>query len=333
MYGVPTMYHRGTGAPGVRAIRSDQPAHRRDGRRAVPDRVMKRVAERMHCPGMTIAYGQTETSPVITMSSVGRPAGTARHHGRQARCPTRRCRSWIRTAATRLPMGKQGELCTRGYLVMKGYDGDPEATGEAVDHARAGCTPATWPCMRPDDYFSFKGRAKDTIIRGGENIYPREVEEFLHTHPKIADVYGRACRTPSWGRPCWPGFNSRPAQPATEEEIRDFCRGKIAYFKIPQFIRFVDGFPIAICIRSRTAQISRAIFSGVFLSGMLILPFHPPPPGQFPGQRISARQSQQIRQHINRRVRNVSGSWTEPSSYTNLNTRRHALNLLRYRPT
>ena len=91
-------------------------------------------------------------------------------------------------AGQRVPIGEQGELCTRGFLVMKGYDDDPEATAAAID-ARAGCTPGDLALLHPDGYFSFKGRAKDTIIRGGENIYPREVEDFLHTHPKIADVY------------------------------------------------------------------------------------------------------------------------------------------------
>jgi fatty-acyl-CoA synthase len=97
--------------------------------------------------------------------------------------------------------------------------------------------------MHPDGFISFKGRAKDTIIRGGENIYPREVEDFLHTHPKIADVYVIGIPDAKLGETVAAWVQLKAGEEATEEEIRDFCRGKIAYFKVPQFVRFVDGFP------------------------------------------------------------------------------------------
>jgi fatty-acyl-CoA synthase len=128
---------------------------------------------------------------------------------------------------------------------MKGYDDDPAGTAGVID-------PQGWlhtgdlAVMRPDGYFSFKGRAKDTIIRGGENIYPRDVEDFLHTHPKIADAYVVGLPDPLLGETVLAWVQLKGGEQATVEEIREFCRGKIAYFKIPQFIRFVDSFPMTV---------------------------------------------------------------------------------------
>jgi len=145
----------------------------------------------------------------------------------------------------RLPIGEQGELCTRGYLVMQGYDADPEATAKAIDQGGWLHT-GDLAVMRPDGYVSFKGRAKDTIIRGGENIYPREVEDFLHTHPKVADVHVVGLPDAKLGETVLAWIQLKTGVAAEAEEIRDFCRGKIAYFKIPQYIRFVDGFPMTV---------------------------------------------------------------------------------------
>jgi len=141
-----------------------------------------------------------------------------------------------------MPIGEQGELCTRGYLVMKGYDADPAATAEAIDE-EGWLHTGDLAVMRPDGYFSFKGRAKDTIIRGGENIYPREVEDFLHTCPKVADVYVVGIPDEKLGETVVAWIQLKHGETATAEEIRDFCRGRIAYFKVPQYVRFVDGFP------------------------------------------------------------------------------------------
>jgi fatty-acyl-CoA synthase len=141
-----------------------------------------------------------------------------------------------------LPIGEQGELCTRGFLVMKGYDADPEATAAVVD-SEGWLRTGDLALMHPDGYISFKGRAKDTIIRGGENIYPREVEDFLHSHPKIADVYVFGIPDAKLGETVMAWVQLKTGVEATAEEIRDFCRGTIAYFKVPQYIRFVDGFP------------------------------------------------------------------------------------------
>jgi len=196
----------------------------------------------MHCPEMTIMYGQTESSPVITMSSVDdsldRRVSTV---GRA--CQNTEVKIVSPLTGETVPVSEQGELCTRGYLVMKGYDQEPEATSRAIDQDGWLHT-GDLATMRPDECFRVTGRAKDMIIRGGENIYPREVEEFLYTHPKVADVQIVGVPDAKLGEAvaAW----IRVKEPVNEEEIREYCRGKIAHFKIPQYIRFVDSFPMTV---------------------------------------------------------------------------------------
>ena len=209
-----------------------------------PIEVMRTVAERMHCREMTIAYGQTESSPVITMSGVDDPMELRVATVGAALANTEVRIAHPETGAT-VPIGDQGEFCTRGYLVMKGYDEDPEATAAVID-SDGWLHTGDLAAMRPDGYFSFRGRAKDTIIRGGENIYPREVEDFLHTHPKIADVYIIGIPDARLGETVLAWVQLKPGESATTEEIQAFCKGKIAYFKIPQYIRFVDSFPMTV---------------------------------------------------------------------------------------
>jgi len=206
-----------------------------------PIEVMKRVANEMHCLEMTIMYGQTESSPVITMSGVDDPM--------ELRVSTVGCAcantevKIVAPSGETVPLGEQGELCTRGYLVMQGYDKEPEATARAVDEEQWLHT-GDLATMRPDGYFRVTGRAKDMIIRGGENVYPREIEEFLHTHPKVADVQIVGLPDIKLGETvaAW----IRVKEPTSEDEIREFCKGKIAHFKIPQYIRFVDAFPMTV---------------------------------------------------------------------------------------
>ncbi len=209
-----------------------------------PIEVMRRVMTEMHCPEITIAYGQTEASPVITMSRVddgidlrvqtaGRPL------------PNTEVKVVSLENGETLPVGEQGELCARGYLVMKGYDGDPAATAQTVDR-EGWLHTGDLAVMQPDGYFRMRGRVKDTIIRGGENIYPREVEEFLHTHPEVADVYVVGLPDARLGETVCAWVRLRNGASMTEEELRGYCRGKIAYFKIPQFVRFVDSFPMTV---------------------------------------------------------------------------------------
>jgi fatty-acyl-CoA synthase len=142
-----------------------------------------------------------------------------------------------------VPFGEQGEVCARGYMVMKGYDNEPEATARAIDD-EGWLHTGDLGAMRPDGYIHLTGRAKDLIIRGGENVYPREVEEFLYTHPQVAEVQVVGIPDERLGEIVVAWVRLKPGERATEEEIRRFCEGKIAYFKIPQFIRFVEQFPM-----------------------------------------------------------------------------------------
>jgi fatty-acyl-CoA synthase len=211
---------------------------------ACPIEIMRRVVERMHIPELTIVYGQTESSPGLTMSSADDPLEIRVTTVGRA-LPNTEIQIVDAQTGERLPVGEQGELWARGYMIMKGYDADPEATAQAVD-AGGWLHTGDLAVMRADGYFSFRGRAKDTIIRGGENIYPREVEDFLHTHPKIQDVYVIGLPDARLGETVLAWIKLKPGTEATVEEIRDYCRSKIAYFKVPQFVRFVDGFPMTV---------------------------------------------------------------------------------------
>jgi fatty-acyl-CoA synthase len=209
-----------------------------------PIEVMKRVVAEMHCPELVVGYGQTESSPIITMSRVDDNV--------EVRCTTIGCpvpETEVRIASVEsgetVPVGEQGELLARGYMVMKGYDGEPEATKRAID-AENWLHTGDLAVMRPDGYFRITGRAKDMIIRGGENIYPREIEEFLYTHPKIADVQVVGVPDQRLGEAVLAWIRLKAGESASEEEIRTFCRDRLAYFKVPQYIRFVEAFPMTL---------------------------------------------------------------------------------------
>ena len=244
LYGVPTMFiaqlmHPEFDAFDLTSLRTGVMAGA-----PCPIETMRRVVERMHIPELTIVYGQTETSPGLTMSGAGDPLELRVTTVGKA-LPNTEIQIVDAETGAPLPLGEQGELCARGYMVMKGYDDDPAATAETID-AQGWLHTGDLAVLHPDGYFSFKGRAKDTIIRGGENIYPREVEDYLHTHPKVGDVYVVGLPDAKLGETVLAWIQLKPGEEATEEEIRDFCRGKIAYFKVPQYIRFVDTFPMTI---------------------------------------------------------------------------------------
>jgi len=241
IYGVPTMFIAELGHPEFSCFDFTSLRTGVMAGAPCPIEIMKRVVNEMHCPEMTIMYGQTESSPVITMSGVDdsleRRVSTV---GRA--CPNTEVKITAPNGET-VPLGEQGELCTRGYLVMKGYDQEPEATSRAID-SEGWLHTGDLATMRDDECYRITGRAKDMIIRGGENIYPRELEEFLYTHPKVADVQILGLPDAKLGETvaAW----IRLKEPATEDEIRDFCKGKIAHYKIPQYIRFVDAFPMTV---------------------------------------------------------------------------------------
>ncbi len=244
IYGVPTMFIAELNHPEFR--RFDY-SSLRTGVMAgspCPIETMRQVVEEMHCPELTICYGQTECSPVCTMSRV--------HDSIELRVSTVGCplpNVEIKVVSTNtgemLPVGEIGELCVRGFLVMKGYDADPEATAAAVD-SDGWLHTGDLAIMQPSGYFRMRGRAKETIIRGGENIYPREVEEYLMTNPKVADVYVVGLPDERLGETVCAWIRLKPGVTATEDEIRNFCRGTIAYFKVPQYVRFVDNFPLTV---------------------------------------------------------------------------------------
>jgi fatty-acyl-CoA synthase len=210
-----------------------------------PVELMKRVLGEMHIHELVIAYGQTETSPVVTMSDADDTIEVRVNTVGRAMPQTEIRIASLETGET-LPTGQQGEVCVRGYALMKGYDGDPEGTALVIK-------PDGWlhtgdlGVMRDDGCIHITGRSRDVIIRGGENIYPREVEEFLYTHPKVDEVQVVGIPNARLGEivVAWvrlrPGL--KPDIDTTEEEIRAFCKAQIAYYKIPEHIRFVDAFP------------------------------------------------------------------------------------------
>jgi fatty-acyl-CoA synthase len=210
-----------------------------------PVELMKRVLGEMHIHELVIAYGQTETSPVVTMSDADDTIEVRVNTVGRAMPQTEIRIASLETGET-LPTGQQGEVYVRGYALMKGYDGDPEGTALVIK-------PDGWlhtgdlGVMRDDGCIHITGRSRDVIIRGGENIYPREVEEFLYTHPKVDEVQVVGIPNARLGEivVAWvrlrPGL--KPDIDTTEEEIRAFCKAQIAYYKIPEHIRFVDAFP------------------------------------------------------------------------------------------
>jgi fatty-acyl-CoA synthase len=206
-----------------------------------PVELMNRVLHEMHIGELVIAYGQTETSPVVTMSDADDTIEVRVKTVGRAMPQTEIRIASLENGET-LPTNQQGEVCVRGYALMKGYDGDPEGTADVI-RADGWLHTGDLGVMREDGCIHITGRSRDVIIRGGENIYPREVEEFLYTHPKVDEVQVVGIPSARLGEIVVAWVRLRPEVNATEEEIRQFCQGQIAYYKIPEHIRFVDSFP------------------------------------------------------------------------------------------
>ena len=244
LYGVPTMFIAQLDHPAFSRYRLDSLRTGIMAGAPCPVEVMRQVIERMHMPEVTICYGMTETAPVSFQSSP--------HDRIEARVstigtvhPHVECKIVDPQTGQIVPRGQSGELCTRGYLVMLGYWNDAKATTAAIDGARWMHT-GDLAIMREDGYVNIVGRLKDMIIRGGENIYPREIEEFLYTHPKISDIQVIGVPDKKYGEEVCAWIRLREGQHATEDEIRNYCRGKIATYKIPRFIRFTAEFPMTV---------------------------------------------------------------------------------------
>ena len=207
-----------------------------------PIEVMKKVNSDMHASEITIAYGQTESSPVITQTRTDdaielRVATVGRS------LPDVEVKIVDIETGETLPPGKQGELCTRGYHVMKGYYKMPDETARAIDSENWLHT-GDLAIMDDHGYCKITGRIKNMIIRGGENIYPREIEEFLYTHPKVSDIQVYGVPDRKYGEQVMAAVILKNGVEMSEEEIREFCRGKIANYKIPKYVKFVDSYPM-----------------------------------------------------------------------------------------
>jgi fatty-acyl-CoA synthase len=244
LYGVPTMFIAELHDPEFE--RFDLASLRTGimGGSPCPIEVMKRVRAEMHMDEVTICYGMTETSPVSTQTRRGCPldkqVGTVGevhpHIEVKVVDPGTDCT---------VPRGETGELLTRGYCVMLGYWADEAATRAAIDEARWMHT-GDLAVMDDEGYVKIVGRSKDMIIRGGENVYPREIEEFLYTHAAVADVQVIGVPDERYGEEVCAWVVLRDGAALDEEELREFCHGKIARYKIPRYVRFVDGFPMTV---------------------------------------------------------------------------------------
>jgi len=208
-----------------------------------PIETMKRVVAMMHMREVTIAYGMTETSPVSFQSSTADPLD--RRVSTVGRIQPRLEAKVVDTTTGQVvPVGEKGELLVRGYSVMQGYWGDPARTAEAI---RDGWMhTGDLATIDAEGYCNIVGRAKDMLIRGGENVYPREVEEFLFRHPKVQSVQVFGVPDPKYVEEVCAWITLKPGETCTEQEIRDFCREQIAHYKVPRYIRFVDEMPMTI---------------------------------------------------------------------------------------
>jgi fatty-acyl-CoA synthase len=209
-----------------------------------PIEVMKRVSSEMGIKEISIAFGMTETSPVTTQ--VPRDDTLENRCGTVGKVmPHTEIKVVDPDTGRTVPRGEPGEFLARGYAVMRGYWNDPERTAESIDQQRWMHT-GDLATMDEQGYVRVVGRIKDMVIRGGENVYPREIEEFLYTHPKVADVQVIGVPDERYGEELMAWVVLRPGEQCTEEEIREFCRGQIAHYKIPRYVKFVDSYPMTV---------------------------------------------------------------------------------------
>ncbi|MCY1016218.1 AMP-binding protein [Pyxidicoccus sp. MSG2] len=244
LYGVPTMFiaeldHPRFGEFDLKSLRTGVMAGS-----PCPVEVMKQVQSRMNMREVTICYGMTETSPVSTQSALDDPldkrvSTVGRIH------PHLEVKIVDADSGAVVPRGQPGELCTRGYSVMLGYWENPTATEAAVDRAGWMHT-GDLATMDADGYVKIVGRIKDMIIRGGENIYPREVEEFLHTHPGVSEAQVIGVPSKKYGEEVMAWVKTKPGVTLTEEELRKHCTGRISTYKVPRYWKFVDAFPMTV---------------------------------------------------------------------------------------
>ena len=244
LYGVPTMFIAELAAPefgeyDLSSLRTGVMAGS-----PCPVQVMRQVIDRMHMHDVEICYGMTETSPVSFQTHVDDPLEKRVGTVGQIH-PHVEVKLVDPATGAIVPRGAPGELLTRGYSVMLGYWDNSEATAKAIDAARWMHT-GDLATMDEDGYVNIVGRLKDMVIRGGENIYPREVEEFLYTHPKVSDVQVVGVPDEKYGEELMAWVKLKEGETATEEELREYCRGQISTVKIPRYWKFVDSFPMTV---------------------------------------------------------------------------------------
>jgi fatty-acyl-CoA synthase len=253
LYGVPTMFIAELALP---TFADYDLSSLRTGIMAgspCPVEVMKRVVTEMGMTEVTICYGMTETSPVSTQTGADddldrRTATVGRVH------PHLEVKVVDPSTGLTVPRGETGEFCTRGYSVMLGYWNDPEKTAEVIDAARWMHT-GDLAVMDADGYLNIVGRMKDMVIRGGENVYPREIEEFLYTHPDIVDAQVVGVPDQRYGEELMAWVRLRPgAEPLTAESLRAFCAGKLAHYKVPRYVKVVDEFPMTVTGKIRKVE-------------------------------------------------------------------------------
>ncbi|MFH8806970.1 AMP-binding protein [Streptomyces hygroscopicus] len=257
LYGVPTMFIAELALPDFATF---DLGSLRTGIMAgspCPVEVMRRVVAEMHMEEVSICYGMTETSPVSTQTrpddDLVRRTGTV---GRVM--PHVEVKIVDPATGLTVPRGTRGELCTRGYSVMLGYWQEPERTAEAIDPARWMHT-GDLAVMDDEGYVQIVGRIKDMIVRGGENVYPREIEEFLHTHPKIADVQVVGVPDEKYGEEVLACVILREgAKTLTRDELARFCRGRLAHYKVPRYLRLMDAFPMTVSGKVRKVELREA---------------------------------------------------------------------------
>jgi fatty-acyl-CoA synthase len=263
LYGVPTMFIAVLGHPKFEAF---DVSSLRTGCMAgspCPVEVMKAVIGRLHMPDVTIAYGMTETSPVSFQTGLEDPL--ERRVSTIGRVQPHLEVKMVDENGQTTPRGVPGEVCTRGYSVMLGYWDDPERTDESLD-VDGWMHTGDLGVIDDEGYGNIVGRIKDMVIRGGENLFPREIEEFLYTHPKIADVQVVGLPDPRYGEELCAWIRLHPGEAAEEAEIRAFCQGQIAHHKIPRYVRFVDEFPMTVTGKVQKFQIRQAMIAELGLS-------------------------------------------------------------------
>jgi len=252
LYGVPTMFIAELGLPDVAArdlsslrtgIMAGSPC---------PVEVMKQVIDTMGMAEVSICYGMTETSPVSTQTraddSLERRVSTVGRVG-----PHLEVKVVHPVSGRTVPTGQTGELCTRGYSVMLGYWEEPDKTAGVIDSARWMHT-GDLAVMDEDGYLMITGRIKDVVIRGGENVYPREIEEFLYTHPDIVDAQVVGVPDERYGEEVMAWVRLREGRQLTAEQLRDFCQGKLAHYKIPRYVHVVEEFPMTVTGKVRKVE-------------------------------------------------------------------------------